>query len=335
MKRLPENKKKYKISNKRYVIFLLFLPFAFLLLSLSQVHAQTTRAFIVIPPKLELIAKPGEVIQDVIRIQNQTDEETTLSVNMSDFIVRDMRGTPELVDPATAGNWALSQWLSFSPQSLTIPPGMQGSVSVIISVPDDVLPGGRYATIYFSYPGTIEEGQTITGVATEIRSLVLLRIAGPISEEAIVRRFQAPRFSEFGPIKLVTEIANLGNYHIRPIGAISVKNVLGKTVATMNLEERNIFPGSSQEYTNTWEQKWLFGRFKATLTTVYGEQKLPLTATIFFWVWPWKITLAIVGIIILIVLLILLIKYLKGRKETKPEEIEEEEAKIEGAEEEE
>jgi len=102
----------------------------------------------------------------------------------------------------------------------------------------------------------------------------------------------------------------------------------------MDLEQRNIFPGASQLYTNTWDKKWLFGRYKATLTATYGEQSLPLTATIFFWVWPWKITLAVIIVIILIILLIFLIKYIKKRKELKPEEIEEEEAAEETEEEE-
>lgn len=319
---------------KSLPVFLFLIIFTLLLTAVRAQAPVNKRAFVVIPPKLELTAEPGEVIQSAIRLQNQTENEVTVYVGMSDFIVRDMSGTVELVDPEAAGEWALSQWLSFAPKTLTIPTGEQGSVSVTISVPEDALPGGRYATVYFSESGLIEEGQTITGVAMEIRSLVLLRIAGPITEEAIVRRFHAPRFSEYGPIEFTTELANLGDYHIRPIGAIEVKNILGKTVATMNLEERNIFPGVSQEYKNVWDKKWLFGRFKATLTATYGEQSLPLTATIFFWVWPWKITLAVIGVIILIILLIFLIKYIKKRKELKPEEIEEEETEEETEEEE-
>ena len=323
MKNLPKRKSQIK----SFAILVVIRTYGVRLPSLAPAKAQTppSRAFIIIPPKLELTAKPGEVIQDSIRLQNQTDEEATVSVKMSDFIVNNMKGTPELVSPEEAGDWALSQWLSFNPETLTIPPGEQGYVSLTISVPEDALPGGRYASIYFSQPGTIEEGQTITGVGMEIWNLVLLRVEGPISEKAIVRRFQAPRFSEYGPVEFTTELANLGDYHIRPIGAIGVKNMMGKTVATMDLEKHNIFPGASWEYKNDWEQKWLFGRFKATLSTIYGEQNLPLTATIFFWVWPWKVSLVVIGVIILIVALIFLIKYLKKRKETKPEEIEEEE----------
>jgi len=319
---------------KSLPVFLFLIIFTLLLTTVRAQAPVNMRAFVVIPPKLELTAEPGEVIQSAIRLQNQTENEVTVYVGMSDFIVRDMSGTVELVDLETAGNWALSQWLSFTPTTLTIPSGEQGSVSLSISVPEDALPGGRYASIYFSEPGIVWEERAITGVGAEIRSLVLLRIAGPITEEAIVRRFQAPRFSEYGPINFTTELANLGNFHISPVGAIGIKNVLGKTVATMDLEQRNIFPGASQLYTNTWDKKWLFGRYKATLTATYGEQSLPLTATIFFWVWPWKITLAVIIVIILIILLIFLIKYFKKRRELKPEEIEEEEIEEETEEEE-
>ncbi len=311
---------------KKSLPILLFLIIFASLLTLVRAQTPTNmRAFVVIPPKLELTAKTGEVIADVIRLQNQTEGEVTVSVGMSDFIVRGKRGTVELVDAETAGEWALSQWLTLNTNTLVIPAGEQGSVSLTISVPEDALPGGRYASVYFSESGFAEEGQTATAVATEIRSLVLLRIEGPITEEALIRRFETPRFSEYGPIKFTTELANLGNFHIRPLGTISIKNIVGKTVANLDLEENNIFPGASREYENLWERKWLFGRYKATLSATYGEQNLPLTATIFFWVWPWKITLAAIGIIILIIILIFLIKHFKKRKKMKPEEIEEEE----------
>lgn len=309
----------------------------FLILA-SSVRAQlpvNNRAFVIIPPKLEIAAAPGEVIQDVIRLQNQTEEEVTFTVGMSDFIVTNTQGSPVFVDQETAGEWALTQWITLGSETLTIAPGEQGSLNFIVSVPENAQPGGHYASIYFIQGGKLSEGQTIAEVAAEMRNLVLLRIKGPITEEAFIRRFQIPRLSEYGPIDLTTEIANLGNYHITPIGAINIKNVFGKTVATMDLEERNIFPGASQEYQNSWDKKWLFGRYKATLTATYGEQNLPLTATVFFWVWPWKITLATISIIVFIILIIFLIKYLKKRKEMKPEEIEEEEFNEDNEEEEE
>jgi len=320
---------------KSLPIFLFLIIFGLLVTAVQAQLPAPLRAFVIIPPKLELSAAPGEVIQSSIRLKNQTENEVTVFVGMSDFIVTDMSGTVELVDPETAGEWALSQWLSLSSETLTIPAGEQGTLGITISVPVDAQPGGRYASVYFSESGLIEEGQTITGIAAEIRNLVLLRVKGPITEEALVRRFHAPRFSEYGPIIFTTELANLGNYHIRPVGAIGIKNILGKTVGTVNLEEHNIFPGTSWEYENSWDQKWLFGRYQAKLTAAYGEQNLPLEATIFFWVWPWKITLAIVGIIVLIIVLIFLIKFLKNRRAMKPEEIEEEEEPGEENEEEE
>jgi hypothetical protein len=306
---------------KKYLpMFLFFTALAFLV---TQVRAQEQKTLVVIPPKLELSAKPGESVQDVVRYKNQTETAVTVAVGMSDFLVKNVSGTVELVDPEEAGNWALSQWLTFSPTTLTIPPGGEGRVNVFIAVPADALPGGRYATIYFTNPGASIESQTGASVATEIRSLVLLRVEGPINEEALVRRFQAPHFSEFGPISFLTEIANLGDYHIRPLGTIEIKNLLGKTETKLELEERNIFPSASQEYENTWDKKWLFGRYQATLIAAYGEQNLPLTATIYFWVWPLKYTLVILGVIALIIGLFFLTRQLKKRRETTTETVEE------------
>ncbi|MCJ7792480.1 MAG: hypothetical protein MUP45_00670 [Candidatus Marinimicrobia bacterium] len=306
---------------KNLPIFLFLITLAFLA---TNVRAQEQRTLVVIPPKLELSVKPGESVQEVIKYKNQTSDTVEVAVGMSDCLVKGMSGTVELVNPEEAGDWALSQWLTFSPTSLTIPPDGEGRVNVFIAVPADALPGGRYASIYFTSPGAVVEGQTGTSIATEIRNLVLLRVEGPINEEALVRRFQTPRFSEFGPIQFLTEIANLGDYHIRPIGSIEIKNILGKTEANLELEERNVFPTSSQEYKNTWDKKWLFGRYQATLTATYGEQNLPLTASIFFWVWPMKYTLAVLGLIALFIILLFLVKKIKNRQEMKAEVVEEE-----------
>jgi len=302
MKNLPKNL--MKIIPLTAGLFILALP-------LKALAAE--RDFTIIPPKLELTAKPGDVISSSVKLKNNTDQPQEFKIGATDFIVKDSKGSPDFT--SLKSNWALTSWLSFSPKSIIIEPGKIGYVSVNISIPEDALPGGRYASIYFSQPGLIEEGQTASGVAAELRNLILLRIQGPIEENAIIRQFKTPKLSEYGPITIETEIANLGNYHISPLGGIKITNMFGKTVFSQELDERNIFPKTSYEYESEFGSKWLFGKFQADLTAAFGEQNQPLTATIYFWVWPWRLTSLALASIFAIVLIIVLIKKLKAKRD--------------------
>jgi hypothetical protein len=288
------------------------------LFSNAQLVLADERDFTIIPPKTEVSAKPGEVISTVVKLKNNTNTSQSFEVGASDFIVKDKKGSPDFTE-TEENNWVLTNWLSFSPKILTIEPGQIGYVSVNISVPENALPGGRYASIYFSQPGIVHENNTASSVGAELRNLILLRIAGPIEESAVIRQFSAPKLSENGPIALTTEIANLGNYHISPVVGIEIKNMFGQTVLTQRLDERNIFPKTSFEYENLFGSKWLFGKFQANLTGAYGEQNLPLNATIYFWVWPIKLTAFILALVATIVFTILLLKKLKKMKKDKPE----------------
>ena len=93
------------------------------------------------------------------------------------------------------------------------------------------------------------------------------------------------------------------------------------------LEERNIFPGASFIYENTWNAKYLLGRYRADLSVAYGTHGQALTATLYFVVFPVRIALAVVLAVVIIILAILLIRKQKKGKEEEAEEEKIEETK--------
>jgi len=105
--------------------------------------------------------------------------------------------------------------------------------------------------------------------------------------------------------------------------------MFGKTTATLKIDERNIFPGASLIYKNTWAEKNLIGRFRADLELAYGQGR-GLKGTIFFWVFPWKVALAVILAIILLALIIFLItKKIRKQKEELEEKLLEEKEEVE------
>lgn len=270
------------------------------------VHAQIVQILTAIPPRLQLEVEPGEFVRETVQFRNEGDSVLYLSAIAKDFIVQDTAGTPNFVDREVSGRWAASSWISVSPTSFSVAPGQMVDISLNITVPPDALPGGHYAGILYQATGKIPliggGVATGTGVNQIVGTLVYLTVEGPVTEQALVKQFTAPRFLEFGPVPFTTEILNRSDLHIRPTGTITVRNILGRVTTTMALEERNIFPGASFLYKNTWDAKYLLGRYRADLVAPYGATGQVLLATIYFIVFPLKIALAIVLAIAIIIL---------------------------------
>ncbi len=276
-------------------------------------RAQTVTKIVAIPPRKELQVTPGQVTQDQIKVRNESDTELGIQVQIYDFIVADDQGTPVPVNEDLSARWAASNWIQVSPTKFVLKAGETKELDLVIITPENAAPGGHYAVVFYQ-PVTSDDNPegSASFIAPNVGTLLYLTVPGEIKEEAFVRRLEIPRFSEFGPIKITTEIENLSDIHIKPLGVIRIYNWFNRLATTLKLEEQNIFPGRSRIYHNTWERKWLFGRYKAKLEAGYGRQGQSLVAVTYFWVIPWRVILVA---LLALILLILLIIYWRRRPE--------------------
>ena len=292
------------------------------LLSAPQVHAQSVRTMTVSPPRVEVKLDPGGTSEGVIKIINDSAEPLTFDVLMQDFVVDNNQGVPNILPPdALSNEYSASTWIGLDTQQITVPPRTRQELSYYIQVPQDARPGGHYAAVVYSpaVPDGSDEGSGAT-VTSQIGTLFYITVNGPITEKADVTLFDADRFNEYGPVDVTTQIRNMGDNHIRPRGYITISNMFGKHSYTAPLLERNIFPGGQGvNYENKFGTRFMFGRYKAELLGSYGSQNnLPLTASFYFWVIPWKL---IVAIFLLITAVVLGALYVKKNKKgpRKPE----------------
>jgi hypothetical protein len=307
-----------------------FLLFTFyFLLSAKISFAQTaTNGLSAIPPRLEIEVVADKVTTQAIKVRNESTETKTITVSIRDFIVSDNQGTPEFIDnlsDAVSNRWAASSWIQVSPTSLTLKPGETKGLSLTVMPPKNALPGGHYAAVIYSPNATSIGASTGASVQTNVGTLVYVTVPGDISQSALVQSFSAPKFSEFGPIDFKSTIKNSSDIHIQPVGAITVKNWLGGKTAQLTLNQTNIFPYTTRDFQNTLDKKWLFGRYKATMQAVYGTAGGLITATIFFWVIPWRLILLIIAAIAIITALITVLK----KKPTTPKSSDTEVAQLE------
>ena len=321
----PATKNTIKITSLLLLLATNYLLFA------NIVNAQMSEGLSAIPPRLEVTVKPDGVVSQTIKVRNESSKEKNIAISIEDFIVNDSQGTPTIVSSEEEDNrWAASSWIQVSPSSVRLKGGETKSLVLTIMPPANALPGGHYAMVIHSPDNEVSlVDSTGASIQTKVGTLVYITIPGDIRQDALVKEFSAPNFSEFGPIDFKTIIQNLSDVHIRPAGHISVTNMFGLKTANLqfNDKEVNIFPGKIREFENQLNKKWLFGRYKAELNAAYGTAGGVATAAIFFWVIPWRLLILIgTGLIIVVVIILSLKKKTGGKKETseKVDELEKE-----------
>lgn len=285
---------------KKIILPLVFL-FSSYILPVVGVHAQSATGLSAIPPRLEITIKPGETITKELKIRNESKTERIITTTSKDFIVTDSEGTPLQVENLDEGSnrWAASSWIHLSPSNFKLKPGETRSLMITIIAPDDALAGGHYSMVLHSPKNESVLTETGSFIETNVGTLVYITIPGDIKEDARVTQFTAPGFSEYGPVSIKSIVANLSDIHITPAGSIAITNWLGGKTADLPINLTNIFPNTSREFENTLNRKWLFGRYSATLNAGYGTTGQAISATLFFWVIPWRLIALVITALIL------------------------------------
>lgn len=291
---------------------------ACMLLGAKLVLAQApTRTIIVSPPTVSDRFDPGSQKEGTMKITNTSEYPITFKAVIRDFIVEDTVGTPIIYTDLTnsKAKYAASSWVGVYPSEFTVEAGQTQLINYYIQVPADARPGGRYAAVVYEPQERINVQGTGTGVETHIGTLFVFRVNGDIIENATVTRFEAEKkFWEYGPVTINTQILNQGDSHIRPVGSIAIKNLLGQVVATQSLPEHNIFPEAARDFLSNVGEKVMFGPHTAELRATYGDNNnKTLFATASFFVFPWKIGIIVALVVIVIILLIIYIRRKRGR----------------------
>jgi hypothetical protein len=280
----------------------------------------STQSFQISPPTSNYAANKGTTVNGTMKVTNLTGAPLTVNVGKQNFVANGEEGQIELVNNADP-LYSLAPWFNIATPQLNIPGRGTVELHYSIAIPPNAEPGGRYGSITFSsIPPTLAPGQSGAAVQQTIGSIIFLRINGPAHEQLNVEQFSSGTGSSTtnwvtktlfpsGPVDFLTRIKDTGNVHEKPTGTVTVKNMLGLTVAKLPLDSHFVIPQSIRRWYNTWDPKGLqIGRYTATLTATYAGNKT-LTATTSFLIFPVK-----TAIIILVILIFLFFVIWRGRK---------------------
>lgn len=287
-------------------------------------------SLIVSPPRIDLEGKPGDTLQKIVKITNNSvDKEIILKSFIADFIVQDDLGTPIKVAESTSGKYLASPWFSLEKSEFTLAPKETTQIVVLINIPKTALPGGHYAGVFFEPVTAKGLKKTISYTSTQVGSLFGITIAGDIKYDALIKELSVKsNVAEFGPIDFKAVIENQSDTHIRPNSKIVIHDMIGRKLAELPVDEVNIFPYTSRTLNASWNTVWGLGRYTATLTSSYGPG-LVASRTLYFWIMPYRLIAAVlVVILVILVLFIVIRRHMKHRDDHRDDEIEELKRKI-------
>ena len=294
---------------KYFKITILTLALIFFSLLKQNALAQTFRSFSVSPPTIEQKIDPGSSVQGKITLFNNGSESLSFKSFVRDFVVEDTNGTPVMLNSNENNDkFSASSWITFNPNSFTIPSHGQQNITYYIKVPQEARPGGHYASILFQPENNLGTIKPSAEVSAQVGSLFYIDVSGKIVENATAEFLNTRSLYEYGPLNILSRIKNNGDLHINPASKVEVFDMIGRKIQISELESTNIFPGASRDFENKIGSKFMIGRYKISLTGVYGQNNNELTAVAYFWVFPWKIVLAIILSVIAAGLLIIVFK---------------------------
>lgn len=284
---------------KKFIFIAAVLLSAAFAIAVKNTLAIDQTAISISPLTFDLSANTGDTLIDELIVRNSGKETVNISVESQDFVASGEEGDIALSEEKTT--YSLSSWIKIDNGTFQLTGRQQKKVKFSINIPSNAEPGGHYASVY-AYLRPSTEADTGAYIGQKIGSLVLLKVAGAVKEEATIDTFKTVKsWYEKGPVEFDVRIKNTGNVHIKPKGMIAVTNIWGNKVVDIPVDQKNVLPGSTRHMSAIWQDIPKFGKYTATLLSYYGEDNKQITEATTFWIIPWKAIIIWSVIIIIIV----------------------------------
>jgi hypothetical protein len=313
-----------------------------------------------IDPRKNYVMDPGQTITDKLTINNlDNGNPLYLTLHLRDFTFSGETGIPKifLADNAPQTAWSLKPFMSLPKNVFTIPAGGSKTIPYTITIPKSQGGGSYYSAIqYSSGSGSTGQGQNV-GLSASGITLAFVNVSGKVNEHLELKKLGAFMPDPSGttgkyvflttkqPKQISYSLENTGNVAEAPAGSITVKNMFGHVVASIDnanphsllalrgqtrrfdaclvtKQEAVKFVSGSQQTTDICEKVKLWpGRYSVSLATYYGfngnvTQEVSGNAS--FWYLPWWFLLLIAAVIAFVIYKYLQIKRkLEARKRSK------------------
>jgi len=179
----------------------------------SLAHAQ----ILMEKSRVKLTVQPGETVVDHINLHNTGDISKSIRIYWEDFEYVEPFNGKKIFLPAGTSSYSLSDWITYAPIEVTIPPKSKKKIDFTINVPIDAV-GGHYGVLFFE---DIPTGGKMTNVGVSI----ITRLGALFYIDSTNKDKSASvHHIEVKGNELVGQFSNRGNVFMIPRGVYYVMN---------------------------------------------------------------------------------------------------------------
>ncbi len=262
------------------------------------------------PVRNDLTIEKGMSQTVDLYVENITASTIRFKAITNDFVPSDDEsGEPKIIldeDKSAPGNSFKS--LVGKINSVSIEPNERKEVKVTLTVPIDASSGGYYGAVRFA-PESGQGGDNVSLTAS-VGSIFLVRVPGEITEKLSVESFGVSKegdgnlaslFSS-GPVTVEARFRNMGNIHVQPFGKMVVKNMSGKVVEEIEINDTqprgSVLPASVRKFSAPIKVDGVFGRYTVEANFGYGGSGDMISASKTFYVIPYQLIGVVGGLIL-------------------------------------
>lgn len=301
------------VKIKKIILILVLLML--LMLPISSVSAFTIKSlpglavtgdFALSTDKIELALNPGDTTVRNISVTNRTGRDSKFKIEIEDF------GPSDRIEELTKlygddmGPYSLRRYLVPEISEFTLKQGEQISIVIAISIPYNVPAGGLYGCVLVSNIPSVDlseadEAQIQNNPNSYLGTLFFVKVNGETIESGRLTSFDPLRsiYTAF-PVRLKYTFNNDGNIYLTPKSTIVIKNIFNSIVGEIKTDPFFVLPDSERVVTEEWPNRFMFGRYTATINLDRGYGGNTDIKTISFWVFPDYVILLLVVLVVLI-----------------------------------
>ena len=269
------------------------------------------------PSIIEIHALAPSTATSVITIQNKSDTEVNLKIELRPFKAKFENGELEYLNSQDYLIFKNVQILDggVPVEAITLGPAQQKNLTLNINIPQDpasppasprgeqggtnISPADYYFSIIFVSQSTASPTSTSSSNQLGIATNVLLSVGQKEMPDATIEEFSSGLFYESGPVPFTLRIKNKGIHFIKPKGEILIKNMFGQSIGKLDLVSVNILSDSIRGIPNTlWKENFLLGFYTATLNVSLSDEGPSFTKSTHFFAFPFQ------GLILIVIVLI-------------------------------
>jgi hypothetical protein len=234
----------------------------------SQNFIPVEENFILGPVRHELSLDPGEETTVPIVIESRLGRDARFAVEIEDFSAGDV--DPVQLYGDAEGPFSARSWIESGVPSFTLKHGQRATLSVTVRVPRFADPGDHYtAVLIHQLPDQVGSGTV--AASSRIGSLFLLRVNGDIQELGKFTLFESLRLFHWTyPIDFFVGLRNDGSVRAQPSGNIRIKNIFGREVGRLPVEDWRVLRNSSAVRAFAWDPSFAMGLYTAEAELAYS-----------------------------------------------------------------